>query len=63
MRGRVLGTGFPHVLGVCREAPHLHERDRHRVGAPQPPGMGILQDEFRRFIPGARRQMGIGACW
>lgn len=40
MRGRVPGTGFPHVLGVCGEAPRLHERDQHHVGAPQPPGNG-----------------------
>lgn len=32
MRGRVPGTGFPHVLGVCGEAPHLHEHDWHCVG-------------------------------
>lgn len=40
MRGRVPGTGFPHVLGVCGEVPRLHERDQHHVGAPQPPENG-----------------------
>lgn len=58
MRGRVPGTGFPHMLGVCGEAPRLHERDQHRVGAPQPPGDGALQDEFREFFPGARQAEG-----
>lgn len=38
MRGRGPGTGFPHVLGVCGEGLRLHEHDRHRVGASQPPG-------------------------
>lgn len=40
MRGRVPGTGFPHVLGVFGEAPRLHERDRLCVRAPQSPGVG-----------------------
>jgi len=57
MRGRVPGTGFPHVLGVCGEAPRLHEHegsvsDRCRLGT------GTLQNPLREFFeePGRQRR-------
>lgn len=59
MRGRVPGTGFPgfpHVLGVCGEAPRLHGHEgsvseRCRLGT------GTLQNPLREFFtePGRQR--------
>lgn len=58
MRGRVPGTGFPHVLGVCGEdrictsvTGTTSERRSH-------PGTGLLLDELRGFFPGARQAVG-----
>ena len=60
MRGRVPDTGFPHVLGVCGEAPRLHERDRHCIGAPQPPGSEGAAGQGQGVLPEARRAYGYG---
>lgn len=58
MRGRVPGTGFPHVLGVCGEY-HICTSVTGTVSELRSlPGTGLLQDELRGFFPGARHQSG-----
>lgn len=62
MRGRVPGPGFPHVLGVCEEAPRLHEHEGAVSELRIRPGTGTLQDPLREFFPGPGRRKG-GSDW
>lgn len=53
MRGRVPGTGFPHVLGVCGEHHICTSMTGTVLELCSHPGTGLPQHELRGFLPGA----------